>query len=465
MASSQPMSQPTSPPAIVFVGPTLDRPTAENLLDAVYLPPASKGDIYRVAQRRPQAIGIIDGYFERVLSVWHKEILWAMSQGIHVFGSASMGALRAAELASFGMIGVGEIYDALASGELEDDDEVTIAHGSNETGFRPHSEAMVNIRCTLAAAQRQSIVSQPQLEVLVQLAKGRFYPHRNYEDLLQLARRSALPAEVVDRLEAWLPEGRIDQKRRDAIAMLRQMQQLLETSAAPKKVRFTLQRTLFWEELTSPLQRHTAPLSPEAESDLPDAFLEELKLRGTPYLEERQQALYRATALHLAQQHRLETETDSVQETTDAYRQRYGLLDASALEDWQETQHLSAAGFQHLMRDQRRLQQVDSLSRPGLGPHLKDHLKARGAYGALHQRYVTKQRILRNQGLSNPSLAVLGLEEEALWVWYFEEHLDEAVPEDLDAYAQRFDFGSVQAFRSAVLGEYCFQQHLESTDL
>ena len=61
------------------------------------------------------AIGIVDGYFEGVLSVWHKEILWAMAEGIHVFGSASMGALRAAELHPFGMHGTGRIFEAFAT--------------------------------------------------------------------------------------------------------------------------------------------------------------------------------------------------------------------------------------------------------------------------------------------------------------------------------------------------------------
>ena len=63
-------------------------------------------------------IGVIDGYFEVVPTVWHKEILWAMSQGIHVYGAASIGALRAAELAEFGMNGVGQIYQQYRSGEL-----------------------------------------------------------------------------------------------------------------------------------------------------------------------------------------------------------------------------------------------------------------------------------------------------------------------------------------------------------
>ena len=102
--------------------------------------------------RGPLAIGLIDGYFERVPAVWHKEILWALSQGIHVFGSASMGALRAAELAPFGMIGVGAIFEAYRDGILEDDDEVAVAHGPADTGYRAGSDAMVNIRATLARA-------------------------------------------------------------------------------------------------------------------------------------------------------------------------------------------------------------------------------------------------------------------------------------------------------------------------
>ena len=83
----------------VFTGPTLSPEKACAELDAIYLPPVSQGDVYRAALKRPRAIGIIDGYFECVPAVWHKEILWAMTEGIHVYGSASMGALRAVELA------------------------------------------------------------------------------------------------------------------------------------------------------------------------------------------------------------------------------------------------------------------------------------------------------------------------------------------------------------------------------
>src|SRR5262245_60226636 len=113
---------------IVFLGPTLSREEAERELPALYLPPAEQGDVYRAAVEKPPAILIIDGRFDQVPAVAHKEILWAMSEGIHVFGVSSMGALRAAELHPFGMEGVGAVFEAYRDGALVADDEVAVAH-------------------------------------------------------------------------------------------------------------------------------------------------------------------------------------------------------------------------------------------------------------------------------------------------------------------------------------------------
>jgi hypothetical protein len=110
--------------ACIFLGPTLAVADARAELDAVYLPPVSAGDVYRLWRRRPQAIGIVDGYFERVPAVWHKEIMWIMERGVHVFGSAGIGALRAAELDTFGMRGVGRIYQSFKDGTSDKDDEL-----------------------------------------------------------------------------------------------------------------------------------------------------------------------------------------------------------------------------------------------------------------------------------------------------------------------------------------------------
>src|SRR3546814_19886665 len=92
----------------VFAGPSLREALPPGFK---LLPPAKQGDVFGVARSRPLAIGLIDGYFEQAPAVWHKEILWALSQGIHVFGAASMGALRAADLQAYGLRGVGKIFE------------------------------------------------------------------------------------------------------------------------------------------------------------------------------------------------------------------------------------------------------------------------------------------------------------------------------------------------------------------
>ncbi|TKD03365.1 TfuA-like protein [Polyangium fumosum] len=231
----------------IFTGPTLSAAEGKQWLDATFLPPAAQGDVYLAAREKPVAIGIIDGYFERVPSVSHKEILWAMAQGVHVLGAASMGALRAAELSFFGMAGVGAIYEAYARSELDADDEVAVAHALAEDGYRPLNEAMVNIRATLRAAERAGVIPTETRARLEAIAHATFYPDRCYPLLLWQAANDGLPVEHLEALKAFLPKGRVDRKRLDAIALLRVMGERFAGEAAPKQVRYHFNPTDAWE--------------------------------------------------------------------------------------------------------------------------------------------------------------------------------------------------------------------------
>ena len=234
----------------IFTGPSLPRQVAlEIWSEPTYLAPVAQGDVYQIARRKPWGIGIIDGYFERTPSVWHKEILWALSKGIHIYGSASMGALRGAELSAFGMIGVGTIYEDYANGALTDDDEVTLAHASAGRKYRAVSEPMVNIRRTLSKAAAEGIVSGATSDSLVQIGKALFYPLRTYEKVLEEGLRRRLPAGELQNFHDWLPAGRVDQKRMDAIAMLARMREDLRLHPQPKPVSFSFENTLFWDRM------------------------------------------------------------------------------------------------------------------------------------------------------------------------------------------------------------------------
>ena len=127
-----------------------------------------------------------------------------MSRGIHVFGSASIGALRAAELLPFGMEGVGTVFELYRDGILEDDDEVAVAHGPAETDFVSASEAMVNIRQTLRKAERLGIISAELRVTLEKIGKELFYPDRNYSAMLRYAVQNGSTQAELTRLRAMV---------------------------------------------------------------------------------------------------------------------------------------------------------------------------------------------------------------------------------------------------------------------
>jgi hypothetical protein len=226
---------------IVFLGPTLAHAEARTVLDAEYLPPAAQGDVLRAALRRPRAIAIVDGIFERVPAVWHKEILFSLSEGIHVYGAASMGALRAAELDRFGMRGIGDVYRAYAEGTLEDDDEVAVAHGNAADGFRAVSDSMVDVRATLEAAVAADVVTAEVAAAIAARVKATFYAHRLLLGVLDRHDESH------QRLRAWLPEGRMSQKREDALELLRVVRDDLASGLEPIPATWTLERTRYWD--------------------------------------------------------------------------------------------------------------------------------------------------------------------------------------------------------------------------
>jgi hypothetical protein len=237
---------------VVFLGPSLPRDEAASICDAVFLPPARRGDLLAAVDTyHPTTLALVDGYFEQVPAVWHKEILWALAQGIRVAGAASMGALRAAELQAFGMTGIGRVFEAYASGRFlpfpepfEDDDEVAVVHGPAEMGY-PATDAMVDIRATLARAVAAAVIDLEAAIAIAAVAKALFYKQRSYAAVLERARTAAIDPLAIARLEAWLPAGRVLQKRLDALSLLRH---LAAGSLAGTTPPFRFERTLHWQQ-------------------------------------------------------------------------------------------------------------------------------------------------------------------------------------------------------------------------
>lgn len=229
---------------IVFAGPSL--PDAADFAGAgVHIaPPATQGDVLQAALQGATVIGLIDGGFEYTAPVWHKEILFALSQGITVFGASSMGALRAAECEAYGMIGVGEIFRGYQSGALVDDADVALLHAPPELGGGALTLPMVNIRATLDALLLTGELLPAQAGVLLATAGAIHFKERTWRRIFS----ACDPTTLSDHLEAIVTGGYIDRKRLDAIELIAAVNHAAdEIGAAPSG--WSFHETTLWDEM------------------------------------------------------------------------------------------------------------------------------------------------------------------------------------------------------------------------
>jgi len=210
---------------VVYTGTSISHIDAKKILDADYRAPVKRNDITRIMRNPPDIIGIIDGVFFDSAAVAHREIIDAIKSGITVVGGASMGALRASELDSYGMIGVGKIYEMYRSGVLESDDEVAVTFDADT--MEALSVPLVNVRVTLESAIDKGIVMREISGAILEVAKKLFYPDRNYRNIMEECVKKGIfkPAEK-EVLLIFFKNHEVDQKRNDALLVLETIKKL-----------------------------------------------------------------------------------------------------------------------------------------------------------------------------------------------------------------------------------------------
>ncbi len=343
-------------PDLVFLGPSLSHDEARRIApDAVLLPPAGMGDVLTALERfRPHAIALIDGNFLHTMAVFHKEIVDALARGVWVIGASSMGALRAAECAPYGMIPVGEIAAAYLSGELEGDDEVALVHADADDGYRPLSDAMVEIRATVRAATTAGLLTAEEADRLIAGQKRRWFPERTLAATVDDVRdHLGWPAEQVAAYRAFVRANRVDLKSRDARAAL---QALVELPAGPVP------------EAERPLLESSGVYQLMAARDRfvgdgpPGVRLEDIRthaaLTDRGYLTDWRRAAQRAALLNLSQYLDLEPPPEATVAARRRVAHAFGVApdeldgEAAALD-------LSPNGLEVLLGEEARLEQLE----------------------------------------------------------------------------------------------------------
>ncbi len=212
----------------IFLGPSLSVNEAEGILPAHYAPPIRRGDIDKALKQGARVLGIIDGSFYRSFSVSPFEIVSALRQGAKVFGGSSMGALKAVECESFGMVGVGKIFEWYQTGKIEAEDEVALTFDPDS--LKSLCDPLVNMRHAFSLAVEKKLIGPKEKTSLLRTAKRIYFPERTYRLLFSIMGKKGFSPRKLRLLNAFTQKKSCDLKALDAIACLQAIRRYLETS-------------------------------------------------------------------------------------------------------------------------------------------------------------------------------------------------------------------------------------------
>lgn len=153
------------------------------LPDADVASPVQRGDVIDDIENKIGCILILDGVFHQSLSVCPSEIMDALRRGIRVFGASSMGALRAAELEPYGMVGIGEVFEYVRESKVFRDDFVGQVFVEGLPQIQRESVTWVEFEINLRALLGGGEISSSTCEYLGARYAELHYAERNLETL------------------------------------------------------------------------------------------------------------------------------------------------------------------------------------------------------------------------------------------------------------------------------------------
>ena len=227
----------------VYAKLSLDEGTIQKILpQADVVGPIKRYDLANDCAENYAVIIIIDGQFHNNLAVSCDEIRDALHRGTKIYGAASMGALRASELDSCGMIGHGEIYEHIKVTPYFRDDwlgQVFVEKaGRVHTLIPPFVDFYFNLKSLLQLEE----ISRKEFGIMTKSSADLFYSERSWDKVKAAINREKCrqPAKLLAIAErAWHQMG--SQKQRDALSLCKKVQRdLQKIAAANQKLNWAL---------------------------------------------------------------------------------------------------------------------------------------------------------------------------------------------------------------------------------
>jgi len=386
---------------IIFAGPTISEEEARGILNAIYLPPVKQSDVISaVCDYKPDVIGIIDGMVVDDLSVWHTEILYAMNNGIAVYGSGGIGALRAVSLENFGMIGMGEVYEKYKKRELNGDDEAIAVYGSREEGYPRLSEPMVNLRATFESAEGKGIIDDSVCKKLISITKSIYYPERTFSLIFQKAEEAGISKGTIQNLTNFVSKNYVDILKLDAIKLLDTISNLREadTKTGVKKEFKGIAKRIFDVTYNRDRKVHHNDI------DIPLYYISNYVGIKHPKIEDINfHALNRMLALFLADMLRVKVSEEDIDKEGKRFRKKHSLKEEKVFLEWLSENDITTDEFNELMRDTARIRRLHRwfLTKQVYERNTKailDELRLENQYKEWKARTADREKIVSGKG-------------------------------------------------------------------
>lgn len=182
--------------------------------------PIKRGDLYQDIDQKFNIVAIVDGRFDQALAVSPSEILDGIRSGLRIYGSSSMGAIRAAELHSFGMIGVGEIYNYISSSSQFRDDFVGQIFSENNKNLKSYS--YIDFFFSAMKLVNDKKIDSSTADLLCLLYSSLYYTERNRLGFLQKLQTEKKCLKLT-RAADIIFNCNYSQKKTDAIELLKRI--------------------------------------------------------------------------------------------------------------------------------------------------------------------------------------------------------------------------------------------------
>ena len=369
----------------IFAGPSIEKEAVEQALPhAVILPPVAQGQIADIVSHNDAAtILIIDGFFYQDLSVMHKEIILALQQGVTVVGCSSMGALRAAELHPFGMLGIGSVFEYYRDNFISGDDEVAVLHEPSAP-FKNLTIPVINLRIFIEKEQDRPgfPFSRDEAALILDALVGMPFTRRTYE-ALESALQGHLTESRLHQVMASIRQDVPDYKRRDAMQALELLSSGMELNSSASEAAGVAPGYALDALLSAEL--HYAGGFP----DVPPGMLWAAEAFTNEEFPSRlADAVYRNAAIHFAESQGLEATDANLALVTKDLMARYDCADAGAL---RAVLGLDRSSFDAFLRDEALLYALRyaHVYQNFLDGSIKaycDALRANGSYAASADR-------------------------------------------------------------------------------